>query len=128
MKQTCILSFIMKIFWVSCIDLPWKILNCLLGSFIPIIIVKMYYPVRWRTMFGIAAVPSILLALGMGFSPESPRWLFQVFPLTFYGLLWRKYITRGENCICRDNCSKVAIANPSWHDTLYHVFNLQIQH
>lgn len=34
---------------------------------------------RWRTMFGIAIVPSILLALGMAFSPESPRWLFQVF-------------------------------------------------
>ncbi|OMP04740.1 Sugar/inositol transporter [Corchorus olitorius] len=34
-------------------------------------------PVWWRTMFGIAAVPSILLALGMAFSPESPRWLFQ---------------------------------------------------
>ncbi|XP_028785529.1 plastidic glucose transporter 4-like [Neltuma alba] len=34
-------------------------------------------PIWWRTMFGIAAVPSILLALGMGFSPESPRWLFQ---------------------------------------------------
>ncbi len=30
-------------------------------------------------MFGIAIVPSILLALGMAFSPESPRWLFQVF-------------------------------------------------
>ncbi|XP_021296404.1 plastidic glucose transporter 4 isoform X2 [Herrania umbratica] len=34
-------------------------------------------PLWWRTMFGIAAVPSILLALGMAFSPESPRWLFQ---------------------------------------------------
>ncbi|KAL4325323.1 hypothetical protein GQ457_11G005500 [Hibiscus cannabinus] len=34
-------------------------------------------PQWWRTMFGIAAVPSILLALGMAFSPESPRWLFQ---------------------------------------------------
>ncbi|KAK6255732.1 hypothetical protein SCA6_017037 [Theobroma cacao] len=34
-------------------------------------------PRWWRTMFGIAAVPSILLALGMAFSPESPRWLFQ---------------------------------------------------
>lgn len=32
-------------------------------------------------MFGIATVPSILLALGMAFSPESPRWLFQVFLL-----------------------------------------------
>ncbi|RVW32356.1 Plastidic glucose transporter 4 [Vitis vinifera] len=31
----------------------------------------------WRTMFGVAVVPSILLALGMAFSPESPRWLFQ---------------------------------------------------
>jgi hypothetical protein len=29
-------------------------------------------------MFGIAVIPSILLALGMAFSPESPRWLFQV--------------------------------------------------
>ncbi|CAI9110662.1 OLC1v1010726C1 [Oldenlandia corymbosa var. corymbosa] len=34
-------------------------------------------PLWWRTMFGIALVPSILLALGMAFSPESPRWLFQ---------------------------------------------------
>ncbi|OVA12997.1 Sugar/inositol transporter [Macleaya cordata] len=34
-------------------------------------------PLWWRTMFGIAMVPSILLALGMGISPESPRWLFQ---------------------------------------------------
>jgi hypothetical protein len=29
-------------------------------------------------MFGIAVIPSILLAIGMAFSPESPRWLFQV--------------------------------------------------
>ncbi|KAL2335258.1 hypothetical protein Fmac_016471 [Flemingia macrophylla] len=34
-------------------------------------------PLWWRTMFGIAVVPSVLLALGMGISPESPRWLFQ---------------------------------------------------
>ncbi|KAK7295777.1 hypothetical protein RJT34_18689 [Clitoria ternatea] len=34
-------------------------------------------PLWWRTMFGIAVVPSILLALGMTISPESPRWLFQ---------------------------------------------------
>ncbi|GMI85499.1 GLUCOSE TRANSPORTER 1, plastidic GLC translocator [Hibiscus trionum] len=34
-------------------------------------------PQWWRTMFGVAAVPSILLALGMAFSPESPRWLYQ---------------------------------------------------
>ncbi|OAY57094.1 plastidic glucose transporter 4 [Manihot esculenta] len=34
-------------------------------------------PLWWRTMFGISAVPAILLALGMAFSPESPRWLFQ---------------------------------------------------
>ncbi|EEF45633.1 sugar transporter, putative [Ricinus communis] len=34
-------------------------------------------PIWWRTMFCIAAVPAILLALGMAFSPESPRWLFQ---------------------------------------------------
>jgi len=34
-------------------------------------------PAWWRTMFGVAVVPSILLAVGMAFSPESPRWLFQ---------------------------------------------------
>lgn len=34
-------------------------------------------PLWWRTMFGFALVPSILLALGMAFSPESPRWLYQ---------------------------------------------------
>jgi hypothetical protein len=39
-------------------------------------------PLWWRTMFGIAIVPSILLAIGMGFSPESPRWLFQVLLFT----------------------------------------------
>lgn len=34
-------------------------------------------PLWWRTMFGIAIVPSVLLALGMAISPESPRWLIQ---------------------------------------------------
>ncbi|KAK9115946.1 hypothetical protein Sjap_014893 [Stephania japonica] len=34
-------------------------------------------PSWWRTMFGIAIVPAILMALGMAFSPDSPRWLFQ---------------------------------------------------
>ncbi|TKY46495.1 Plastidic glucose transporter 4 [Spatholobus suberectus] len=34
-------------------------------------------PIWWRTMFGIAVVPSVLLALGMAISPESPRWLLQ---------------------------------------------------
>lgn len=34
-------------------------------------------PLWWRTMFGVAVVPSILLALGMAMCPESPRWLFQ---------------------------------------------------
>ncbi|KAL3525476.1 hypothetical protein ACH5RR_013848 [Cinchona calisaya] len=34
-------------------------------------------PLWWRSMFGIALIPSVLLALGMAFSPESPRWLFQ---------------------------------------------------
>ncbi|XP_028117563.1 plastidic glucose transporter 4-like [Camellia sinensis] len=28
-------------------------------------------------MFGIAMIPSVLLALGMAFSPENPRWLYQ---------------------------------------------------
>ncbi|KAK1357493.1 Plastidic glucose transporter 4 [Heracleum sosnowskyi] len=34
-------------------------------------------PLWWRTMFGIAAIPSVLLALGMTISPESPVWLYQ---------------------------------------------------
>lgn len=34
-------------------------------------------PLWWRGMFGIAVIPSVLLALGMAFSPESPRWLVQ---------------------------------------------------
>ncbi|KAL9226531.1 hypothetical protein vseg_002334 [Gypsophila vaccaria] len=34
-------------------------------------------PLWWRTMFGIATIPSILLAVGMAMCPESPRWLFQ---------------------------------------------------
>uniref|UniRef100_M1CI12 Hexose transporter n=1 Tax=Solanum tuberosum TaxID=4113 RepID=M1CI12_SOLTU len=34
-------------------------------------------PSWWRTMFGLALIPSVLLAIGMAFSPESPRWLYQ---------------------------------------------------
>lgn len=34
-------------------------------------------PLWWRTMFAIGVIPSVLLALGMAFSPESPRWLVQ---------------------------------------------------
>ncbi|WOK94172.1 plastidic glucose transporter 4 [Canna indica] len=34
-------------------------------------------PLWWRTMFTVAVVPSVLMALGMVFCPESPRWLFQ---------------------------------------------------
>jgi sugar porter (SP) family MFS transporter len=30
---------------------------------------------RWRWMFGIGALPGLLLCLGMRFLPESPRWL-----------------------------------------------------
>ena len=29
----------------------------------------------WRSMFGVAAVPAVLLAAGMALAPESPRWL-----------------------------------------------------
>ena len=39
-------------------------------------------------MFGVAVAPSILLALGMVFSPESPRWLFQVFFARLCSHIW----------------------------------------
>ncbi|KAK1310224.1 Plastidic glucose transporter 4 [Acorus calamus] len=32
---------------------------------------------KWRMMFAIAVVPSVLMALGMSISSESPRCLFQ---------------------------------------------------
>lgn len=34
-------------------------------------------PLWWRTMFTLSVFPSILMAMGMAFSPESPRWLYQ---------------------------------------------------
>lgn len=34
-------------------------------------------PAWWRTMFGMATVPAVLLALGMTYCPESPRWLYK---------------------------------------------------
>lgn len=34
-------------------------------------------PLWWRDMFTIATVPAVLMALGMLFAPESPRWLFK---------------------------------------------------
>ncbi|KAH9306195.1 hypothetical protein KI387_010599 [Taxus chinensis] len=35
-------------------------------------------PIWWRSMFTVAIVPAVLMAVGMIFAPESPRWLFQV--------------------------------------------------
>lgn len=54
----------------------WSFMCTLLSTYL--VLFSLYINFRWRTMFGIAAIPSILLALGMAFSPESPRWLFQV--------------------------------------------------
>jgi len=34
-------------------------------------------PAWWRTMFGIAVIPAALLAIGMAYCPESPRWLYK---------------------------------------------------
>jgi hypothetical protein len=33
---------------------------------------------RWRVCFWVAAIPAILLALGMEFCAESPHWLYKV--------------------------------------------------
>lgn len=38
-------------------------------------------------MFGIAGIPSVLLAVGMAVSPESPRWLYQVLFTKFYSCM-----------------------------------------
>jgi MFS family permease len=35
-------------------------------------------PAWWRSMFVIATIPTVLLFLGMVYSPESPRWLYKV--------------------------------------------------
>lgn len=34
-------------------------------------------PTWWRTMFWLAIIPTLALAGGMGWAPESPRWLFK---------------------------------------------------
>lgn len=34
-------------------------------------------PGWWRAMFKLAVIPALLLALGMGWAPESPRWLYK---------------------------------------------------
>ncbi|GAQ91744.1 hexose transporter [Klebsormidium nitens] len=34
-------------------------------------------PGWWRTMFGIAVIPAVLLGVGMAWAPESPSWLFK---------------------------------------------------
>ncbi|KAL1316396.1 probable polyol transporter 3 [Arachis ipaensis] len=44
------------------------ILNYVFGKFLPL-------KLGWRLMLGVAAVPSLALAIGILFMPESPRWL-----------------------------------------------------
>lgn len=60
-------------------------------------------------MFGIAVIPSILLALGMAISPESPRWLVQVFFATLFSLLLlRQYVFRWMKPFCKSSSAKLA--------------------
>ncbi|XP_074578096.1 plastidic glucose transporter 4-like [Curcuma longa] len=47
-------------------------------------------PLWWRTMFTIAIIPSVLMAAGMAFCPESPRWLFQQGKLSHAEITIRK--------------------------------------
>jgi MFS family permease len=64
---------------------------------------------RWRACFWISTVPACLLALGMEFCAESPRWLFKVIAaclmVVFYAydvyvlLSWSKYGIQGRELL-----------------------------
>ncbi len=64
---------------------------------------------RWRACFWISTVPACLLALGMEFCAESPRWLFKViaaclmvvlYAYDVYVLLsWSKYGIQGRELL-----------------------------
>ncbi len=64
---------------------------------------------RWRACFWISTVPACLLALGMEFCAESPRWLFKVIAaclmVVFYAydvyvlLPWSKYGIQGRELL-----------------------------
>ncbi|XP_047315573.1 plastidic glucose transporter 4-like [Impatiens glandulifera] len=78
-------------------------------------------PIWWRTMFGIAIIPSVLLALGMAFSPESPRWLYQQGKITEAEVSIRKlYGKERVNEVMRDlNASSQGSSSEpeaSWFD------------
>lgn len=51
----------------------WVVAGIFLG-FCANVIVKDTGPIAWRLQLGSAFIPSFLLALGIWFCPESPRW------------------------------------------------------
>jgi sugar porter (SP) family MFS transporter len=54
---------------------------------------------HWRWMFGIAAIPAVILWLGMLVLPESPRWL----------------VTRGQNALARQVLERVrSVEEAEW--------------
>ncbi|KAK6797801.1 hypothetical protein RDI58_005503 [Solanum bulbocastanum] len=50
-------------------------IGILLGYFSNYIFSRLYLELGWRIMLGIAAIPSLFLAIGILKMPESPRWL-----------------------------------------------------
>lgn len=84
-------------------------------------------------MFGIAVVPSVLLALGMAISPESPRWLFQVFLqfCTIFGLGRFKFMTVKlqilirKPSICIQEVSSKKMLKKYIYFSIFEVFRLQ---
>lgn len=54
----------------------WVVAGIFLG-FCANVIVKDTGPIAWRLQLGSAFIPSFILALGIWFCPESPRWLMK---------------------------------------------------
>ena len=55
-------------------QITW-IVGAAVATFLGIVMNKFFGPTAWRWMFGVAAIPALLVLLGRRSLPESPRWL-----------------------------------------------------